>query len=852
MRATARVASVLSMVLALAACGGGGGTPDAGSGAVSTDHCTYEPVPPTARAGGTVTAGALTAGAADVALDVPVGTALGGYTARAGFIGTAGVVDTRENQLSGTFNPTVGVFTAPHAKAVVLTAGEETVVIVKLDTIFVYEGMLFDLEDRLGADFHGKVLLASSHTHSGWAQHSGHSALKVGGGELRDLVYQRVLGGVEAAVRAALAARRPAKLGVFVDTDFDPTNQISRDRRGVNDELMGRSRKDDRLYMLRIDGTDDVSIAAVAVFGEHGTLNGEDNPLSSNDAPGAAERQLELRLPPGTVAIHLQSAGGDVSPTPHGGVDCDLKPGRPNDPCFSGWVAEEGHGLVAGPTLFTAWQNATTGMQTSIALEMVTRSVELGPFPETFTIRGGTLAYAPFDLGRDPDGIVMNGTMLASPVDEWNAPVGAGLCETATPLFPSPAIPGTEGILPYGSCQRIDVLGEILGPIFGFQFESDETHPVCQTTRTNLSALRIGDYLIGTLPGEVSVMIADQVRARSPVADDRTIVVGYAQGHVGYILTPEDWVLGDYEPSISFNGPLEGERLVEQLAELMPLATTDTREDGAVGGTTKLATQRKVDTFEIDNPAPNRGTVPATVPADTWVRSGTPATAQPAATVPRVSGIATFVWIGDDPLVKTPVVHLQREVGPTFVNVTRPNGSDMIDGELVRTYTPQPLQRVPGQAQTHVWAVEYQAVPAWGAVTLGGANGALAGHPLGTYRFHVDGDGWSLDSETFQIVRGGLYASAQRQGGTMAEVHVSLDAPKGYRLLDLVLPSNRVVPLRQEAVTVRFLNGAGVEVGSGTGTTDAAGVVTVDGAAGTAVEVEVEDSRGNITTAPLS
>src|SRR6185503_19529289 len=108
----------------------------------------------------------------------------------------------------------------------------------------------------------------------------------------------------------------------------------------------------------------------------------------------------------------------------------------------------------------------------------------------------------------------------------------------------------------------------------------------------------------------------------------------------------------------------------------------------------------------------------ATVPEDTWVRSGTPAQAQPEATISRVSGIATFVWIGDDPLVKTPIVHLQREAGPAWVDVTRANGSAITDGELVRTYTPQPLRRVAGQAQTHVWAVEYQVVPPWAAVDL--------------------------------------------------------------------------------------------------------------------------------------
>src|SRR5215470_7848274 len=127
-------ATGLALVLgAFAACGDDGPkTPDAG---VTTENCDYVPLAPTAGAGTPVAAAALQAGAAERVLDVPVGTALGGYTARAGFLGSAGVVDTRKVAMSGTFNPSIGVEVAPRAKAVALTSGGETVVIVKVDMI---------------------------------------------------------------------------------------------------------------------------------------------------------------------------------------------------------------------------------------------------------------------------------------------------------------------------------------------------------------------------------------------------------------------------------------------------------------------------------------------------------------------------------------------------------------------------------------------------------------------------------------------------------------------------------------------------------------------------------------------
>ena len=86
----------IGIICALAACGDDA-PPATG---VTTERCVYEPVPATARAGGTVSAAALSAGAAEKVLDVPVGTALGGYTSRAGFLGSAGVVDARKVKIS--------------------------------------------------------------------------------------------------------------------------------------------------------------------------------------------------------------------------------------------------------------------------------------------------------------------------------------------------------------------------------------------------------------------------------------------------------------------------------------------------------------------------------------------------------------------------------------------------------------------------------------------------------------------------------------------------------------------------------------------------------------------------------
>lgn len=835
------------LVLAAAAACGDNNEPPPPASNVTTEHCTYVPLAPTARAGGTVAAGRLTAGAADRVLHVPVGTALGGYTGRARLLGSGDNVDGREIALAGSFNPSIGVTAAPRVKALALGAGGETVVLLKADLIFAYEGLVFDLEQRLGPGFAGKVLLATSHSHSAWAQFTAHGPLSLGAGPRRDLVYRRLLDAFEDAARAALANMVDARIGVFASAQFDPADHVNRDRRGENDALPGGDRGEDHLYLLRVDAATGEPIAIVPIFGQHPTLNDQDNPLATTDASGALERALEEEFDARVVVMHVQGAGGDTSAVGHGRLDCDRRPGKPTDPCFA-WPAEEGHGLAARTPLLAAWTAAGAAMRDSIELEMVTRSIETGPSPEAFTIRGGALRYAAFDGKTPADGVIGGGGALASPIDEFNAPVGAALCEGTSPVFPVPgaAIPGTEGLAPYGSCLRLDAAAPVLGPLFELDFGVDERHPVCETTRTTISALRIGEYVLATLPGEVTSLLAGLVRERSPLGE-KTIVVGYAQGHVGYMLRPEDWVLGGYEPSVTFWGPLEAEAIAERLLELLPLAVTPEREDAAAG-TTRVAVPAVQDNLPIDRPAPLAGTAPATVPAETWARTGTPAQAQPAAQIPRVAGIATFVWLGDDPQVKTPRVTLQRETSQfTFTPATRRSGRVVDDAELVLAYTPSPLRRSGPQA--HVWVVEWQAVPWVGAPGRAGLD-ARGGVPLGRYRFHVEGDGWELASEPFRVVPGGLALAGVVQAGGAVRATVVLDAPQGWRLLDLALPSNRPVPLRVQPVTFELLDPGGAVLSSATVLTDDSGAAQVPFLAG-AGTVRITDRFGNQATAAL-
>ena len=830
---------------------------------VSVDNCTYEDVPATSGAGGTVTAAPLTAGAAEAILDIPVGTALGAYTSRAGFLGTAGKVDLRRVPLSGSFNPSLGVESAPRVKALYMEAGDERTVIVRMDLGLLYEGLLFDVEERLGEDFHGKIILSASHSHSAWGQQTGSFIFQVGLGPFRELVYRRYVDAIEAVTREAIANARPAKIGIKSDMSFDSGDAITRDRREENDHLTDGPKKDSAFYMIRVDGIDDVGIAALPVYGVHGTIMGSDNPFASGDAPGGAERWLEEQFDNQVVVMHLQGAGGDASPRGYGQLDCANEPGNEGDPCFN-WLSIEGHGRVALPALLQAYEDAGDSMETDLAMEMMTQSIETGPSPETFTIRDGALSYAPFERDREADREIYDGSgAILSPIDEFNAPIGAALCEadldnvdTAYPLFPLGLMPGTDLLAPYGACVRVETAASILGDLLKLESEGvDETHPVCQSTRTTISALRLGDYMLGTIPGELTVMLADKIRAGAPVDADKTILLGYAQGHVGYCLTADDWLLGGYEPSINIWGPLEGEYIGERLLDLMPQALTPEREDAAGGGAKRVATNEVVDELIFDEPAPMSGVVPATIPEKVWLRTGPAATAQPAAIIPRVSGLATFVWIGDDPKTKTPEVTLERETAPdVFETIRRRSGRVLRSSDMLLMYTPQPLRREDNDPQTHYWAAEWQAVP-WLGSQIDGTNldglESRAGVPLGRYRFRVKGLNFEITSDIFTVTEADLGVSLARSGSNF-EASIAIHAPKGFRLLDMDLPSNAPVPVRSAVFDVTLQTSGAPMTFTGV-SSDAQGKVTVDAGlqADLVTGITVTDSFGNTGSADL-
>lgn len=92
-----------------------------------------------------------------------------------------------------------------------------------------------------------------------------------------------------------------------------------------------------------------------------------------------------------------------------------------------------------------------------------------------------------------------------------------------------------------------------------------------------MQALRVGDYLLLTIPGEPMVEYGFQIE--KAIADRAIpIVIGYANGHLGYICTADAYKSGGYEPNMSPLLPEAEPLIVEELGRLTDKVLADVFE----------------------------------------------------------------------------------------------------------------------------------------------------------------------------------------------------------------------------------------------------------------------------------
>jgi hypothetical protein len=208
---------------------------------------------------------------------------------------------------------------------------------------------------------------------------------------------------------------------------------------------------------------------------------------------------------------------------------------------------------------------------------------------------------------------------------------------------------------------------------------------------------------------------------------------------------------------------------------------------------------------------------------------------------------AKFTWTGEDPLRGTPRVTLQRETAPNvFADVTRRSGRPVIDQDLLLAWTPIPLVREGTNPRTHYWVVEWQAVSPQGSGDDRLENRASL--PQGRYRFHVQGTGYTLDSNPFTVAPTDLLVTATTSASSVS-VSAKYNAADGWRLLSLDGDSNRPIPVGSGPATVVLSLRSGGSRTVNNVTLDANGAASIPLQSGESIaSVRVTDAFGNTGT----
>lgn len=835
--------------------------------------CAPESSVDTGTSPSTIVPGPLQVGAAEQALSLPVGTPLGGFTARL----LAGGVDSRTSDYAHIFKPSAGIQTRIPMKAFWFHNGQEDLVLLQTALIYSYDGLVLELEERLseatGRDLQDRVVVAVNHTHNAYGNFSGQTMFFLGGDKYDHENFTRLAETAEQVAVEAWESRQEASVGVGYAEDWDPDDEVYRDRRGENNDLVlfedipTGSYKDPVLWMMRVDTLEGDPLAALYGFGIHGTTLDYDNQLVSVDAPGHTEIVFQDTFSTPVVVGHFQAGAGDASPA---GED-------------DGYARLETVGDAAVDALVELYESIRPE-PVEVGLETRTRSVRQ-MLDDVGVDRGGEVdwSYLAYDEDLEPDlEVYEDDGSVASPIDEFNVAYGAAFCGEADSYIPLDAEYQFDvDVDPYRSCVLVDGFVPHLQSFFDLEDEEVEL-PMQETVRAMLSASRLGplptrfadgttaeEHLLWTFfPGETCSLYTEMFRRRAEeeLGITSAIPVGYAQDHEGYLLPTEDWLMGGYEPSINVWGPLQADYLMDQAFLMAEELLTEEREaldphgiwDPEPWGPYTLP-ERTLDS------TPDAGTLLAEPPdylyaplySSDELEAGEGPELTPGGEIARVQGLVQVAWIGGDPAVDLPQVVLERLEDGDWQEVTTHAGRPVTEAlpDILLAHTPDPLRPDEGESQTHTWWAAWQAVDHVHDRT---------GLPEGDYRLHIYGQTWTsgttwpfetdhyeLTSETFTVVPGAL--ALEVSGSESGDLWVSIPGPdRGFRHLAAGGDCQGDNPVADHTVTVTWTDSEGETwTEEHTGVADGEwslleGIVPAE-----AVSAQVEDLFGNHATLDL-
>ncbi len=400
-----------------------------------------------------------------------------------------------------------------------------------------------------------RLILAGTHTHTGPGNFYGNTLYDTTGQVAQGFdegFANWVSSRFAAAIGAAAAAARPAKLGVGVTELW----QVSRNRslepfhansdsstwwlpdrpgQGAPDGLSPQERAvDPRVTALAaFSADDDSTIGVLATFGCHSTALGPGGDVFCADWPGWAVRSARLTLSQDgaepVVAVGLSGAGDVTANT--------LSPG--------------GRGVELARSLGERVGDAVA--------EAVGRARDASE-PFDLEMRFEDRSVRERTVGGRAD------TVLAKDWD-YGAPTIGGSEESRTLFYDlglvREGMPGDhfeEDHPQYPKVRALGVLQELLGFLVGLQ----------PCDRLPLHVLRVGGHILATVPGEPTATTAARIERSllDATGADTAMILGYAGSYGGYFATEQEYWLQHYEGSSTLYGRNSARHLEARILRL--------------------------------------------------------------------------------------------------------------------------------------------------------------------------------------------------------------------------------------------------------------------------------------------
>ena len=367
--------------------------------------------------------------------------------------------------------------------------------------------------------------------------------------------------------------------------------------------------------------------------------------------------------------------------------------------------------------------------------------------------------------------------------------------------------------------------------------------PFGELNQVLLSAARLSDLGLITLPGEPTYSIAKYARGKVEGVEPALkalMVLGYSQDYFLYLTAPDDWMLGGYESQMSLWGPGAGRFFADNslalLADIVAGKTLPTFWQGSPSLSPPVPFAPRV----IEAPAGA-----AAIPV------------QPPAEVSRTHAL-DFVFEGLDPALGSPQVVL-GQMGCFNPVVAAPDGHGDYDNrrsEMLTIYEPDPPIAPERLAKRHhMWRIRWQ-VPA--SLPLGKytfcihlpspAGQELPGMQTGAVQVHA-APGTAI---TATKTAGKLQLKMTVPGQPIVQDDPYTWPKSGWRLLDYAAKQGETALVRAPLRVTFQVAGKPVALVAAFSEADQANsVVPPAGWAGDPVQVEIDGSDGVGMTVPV-